>query len=85
MFPYFQDIEIIFLLSYYLFLAILGLQCCMWAFCSCSALASRCGGFSSNGAWALSTQAQKLQHVVSVVVAQRLQSTGSIVVVHGLK
>ena len=36
----------------YLFLATLGLQYCTWAFSSCSARASLCGGFSC-GALAL--------------------------------
>ena len=44
-------------------LAVLGLQCCMWAFSSCSqqgllsscgGLASHCGGFSGCGMWILS-------------------------------
>ena len=46
----------------YLFLASLGLRCCVWAFPSCSkqglpwrggVWASHCGGFSCWGAWFL--------------------------------
>ena len=43
----------------------------------CGARASHCGGFSCCGAWALDVWA-------SVVVARGLQSTVSVVVVHGL-
>ena len=53
----------------YLFLAVLGLHCSPWA--------SHCGGFSCCRAWGLGPRA-------SVVVAHRLQSAGSVVVVHGL-
>ena len=62
----------------YLFLAALGLRCCMWTFSSCGkrglllscgARASHCGGFSCCGAWALGMQA-------SVVVALGLSSCG---------
>ena len=77
----------------YLFLAVLGRHCCSWAFSSCgkwgllffvvrrllTAVASlvveqrlqACG-------------LQQLWHVGSVVVACNLQSTGSVVVAHGL-
>ena len=64
---------------FFFFLAVLGLRCCAWAFCSCGerglrfvALcgASHCGGFSCCGVRALGTQA-------SVVVARRLSSCGS--------
>ena len=58
-------------------MAVLGLCCCTWAFSSCGAWASHCGGFCCCGARALGAQA-------SVVVARRLESTGSVVVVHGL-
>ena len=58
----------------------------------CSAQASHCGGFSCCGAWALGVRAsvvvahglQQLLHMGSVVVARGLQSTGSVVVAHGL-
>ena len=54
----------------YLFLAVLGLRCCVLSFCSCGKWASYCGGFSccrscALGAWA------------SVVVARGLSSCGS--------
>ena len=58
----------------YVFLAVLGLQCCMWAFlccgeqgllCSWSAEASHCGGFSC-------CRAQALESVDSAAVACRL-------------
>ena len=51
---------------YYLFLAELGLRCCMQAFASCGergllsgcgAVASLCGGFSGDRAQALGVQA----------------------------
>ena len=61
----------------YVFLAALGLRCCMWAFSSCSkrgllfvaVWASHCGGFSCCGAWAIGAQA-------SVVAAHGLSSCG---------
>ena len=61
------------------FLATLGLHCCSQAFPSCSkqGLLFSCGGFSCCRAWAPDAQA-------SVVAAPRLQSTGSVVAVHGL-
>ena len=40
-------------LKIYLFLAVLGLRCCAWAFSSCGVLASHCAGFSCCGARAL--------------------------------
>ena len=52
----------LFYLLIYLFLAVLGLCCCTWAFSSfgewellsvCSAQASHCDGFSCCTAWAL--------------------------------
>ena len=63
----------LFILFYYLFLAALGLRCCMQVFSSCSEWgllccgerASHCGGFSCCGAWALGSRA-------SVVVARGL-------------
>ena len=65
----------------YLFLAALGLRCCMRAFSSFSELrcpqASYCGGFSCCGAWAPGTRA-------SVVVARGLSSCGSWALEHRL-
>ena len=63
----------------YLFLAVLGLRSCMWAFLQlqragatlcCGERASHCGGFSCCKARALGAQA-------SVVVARRLSSCGT--------
>ena len=64
----------------YLFLAALGLCCCMWAFSSCSeqglcfvavrCVASHCCGFSCCGELALGSRA-------SEVVACRLSSCGA--------
>ena len=83
------QINLLLLLLYkfiYLFLAALGLHCYARAFSSCGqrgatphcgVRASHCGGFSCCGAQALGTWA-------SVVVACRLQSTGSVVVAHRL-
>ena len=46
----------------YLFtLAVLGLQCCAWAFSSCGAQASHCDGFSCR-TWAVGAGVQKLCH-----------------------
>ena len=70
----------------YLYLAVLGLRCCVQAFSSCgewgatlrcSARASYCHGFCCCRAPALGARA-------SVVVARRLWSAGSVVVAHGL-
>ena len=75
----------LFCLFTYLFLADLGLHCCMWAFCSWGkqgllfaavcrsliAVASCCG-------------AQALDAQASVVATRGLQSMGSIAVAHGL-
>ena len=41
----------------YLFLAVLGLYCCVQAFSSCGSRASHCGGFSFCRARALGTWA----------------------------
>ena len=49
----------------YLFLATLGLQYCTWAFSSCGARASLCGGFSC-------CRERALQHMGSVVVVHWL-------------
>ena len=74
-----QFSEIVFLNKFIiLFLAALGLRCCMQAFLwlwragatlHCGAWASHCGGLSCHGAQALGVQA-------SVVVAHRLSSCG---------
>ena len=75
-----------FFFFYYLFLAMLGLRCCMWAFSSCRswgllfvvvrglliAVASLCCG-----AWALGTR-------VSVAAARGLSSCGSRALEHRL-
>ena len=70
----------------YLFLAVLGLCSCVWAFTSCCKLgllsrcdvqASHCGGFSC--CWA-----QALGYVGSGAGTHRLQSKGSVVVVDEL-
>ena len=64
---------------FYLFLTVLGLRCCTWAFSSCGKrgllfIAVRgllfCGGFSCGGAWAPGARA-------SVVVARKLSSCGT--------
>ena len=54
----------------YLFLAALGLRCCVQAFSSCGEQASHCDGFPCCGAQALGTRA-------SVVVARGFSSCGS--------
>ena len=69
----------------YLFLAVLGLRCCSGFFSlvgasagllsSCRAGSSHCHGFSCSRAWAPGSR-------VSMVVALRLSSIGSIVLVH---
>ena len=65
----------------HLFLAVLGLHCCAWAFSSCKDWglfsscgvgASHCGGFSSCGAWALGAWASESWHVCSVGVVREL-------------
>ena len=71
------SLSFFFLIFIYLFLAALGLRCCTRAFSSCGVRASRCGGFSCCGAWALSTWA-------SVVVAHGLSSCGSQALEHRL-
>ena len=76
----------IYLNTFYLFMAVLGLRFCARAFSSCGKWgplfiavrgASHCSGFSCCGAPVLVAQA-------SVVVACGLYSTGSVVVAHGL-
>ena len=59
----------LFLNFIYLFLAVLGLCCCAWAFSSCGKRASHCSGFSCCRARALGMRA-------SVVVARGLSSCG---------
>ena len=95
LFFFFLTTLLAYLLTYLLnlFMAALGLRCCVWAFSSC-------------GEWGLlfvavrrhlitvaslvvehGLQARRLQQLWrtgSVVVAHRLQSTGSVVVAHGL-
>ena len=66
-----------FCLSIPLFLAVLGLRCCVRAFSCCGAWASHCSGFSCCGARPLGVWA-------SVFVAPRLQSADSVVVAYGL-
>ena len=66
-----------FFLYLFLFLAVLGLRCCVRAFSSCGELASHCGGFSCCGARALGAQA-------SAVVARGLSSCGSWALEHRL-
>ena len=77
----------------YLFLAALGLCCCAWAFSSCSErgplfvavrrlLIEVASLVAEHGLQACGLQ--QLWYMGSVVVARRLQSTGSVVVVHGL-
>ena len=56
----------------------MGLRCCMWAFSSCGAWASRCRGFSCSGTWALAVWA-------SVVAACGLRSCHTLVYLfHGI-
>ena len=83
---FFFFFNIIFSLFKNLFLAILGLPCCVWASSSGSdqgslssygVRASHCGGFSCCGTQAPGTW-------VLVVAAHGLQSMGSLVVVRGL-
>ena len=66
----------------YLFLAFLGLCCCLWTFSNCSAQASHCCGFSYRRTWAPGAQTW-MQCLGSVVVACGLWTAGSAVVVHG--
>ena len=67
---YAHILKIIFI---YLFLAVLVLRCCAWAFSSCSE-------------WGLLFVAvhRSLSVVASLVAEHRLQSMGSVVVTHGL-
>ena len=66
---YAHILKIIFI---YLFLAVLVLRCCAWAFSSCSE-------------WGLLFVAvHSSLRVASLVAEHRLQSTGSVVVTHGL-
>ena len=72
-----------------LFLAVLGLRCCVcgllsscgkWTLLCCSLL--QCMGFSLQ--WLPCSRAPTLGAYASVVAACRLQSKGSVVVAHGL-
>ena len=76
----------------YLFLAVLGLHCCMWAFSTCSdwglLFIAVCGRLIAVASLVAEhgLQAHGLQQLWctgSVVVAHRLQSAGSVVVAHG--
>ena len=82
-----------FILKIYIYIyvctVVLGLHCCTHAFSTCgqwgllssySAWASHCGGFSCRGAQAVGCMGFSS---FSVVAADWLQSTGSVVVVHG--
>ena len=69
-----------------MYLAALGLHCCVWAFLwlrkagstlCCGMQASHCGGFSCCRVWALSAR-------TSVVVAHGLSSCGSQALEHRL-
>ena len=69
----------------YLFLAVLGLHCCVGfsllaaskGYSRCGSQASHCGSFSRCGTWALGC-------VGFSSCSSRLQSTGPVVVVHGI-
>ena len=77
----------LFYLFIYLFMPVLGLCCCVESG-GCPLV--WCVGFLLQWfllLWSMGSKAhrlQQLQHVGSVVAAPRLQSTGSIVVMHGL-
>ena len=75
-----------FFLLIYLFLAVLGLRCCAWAFSHCKkwGLLSSCNAWVSNHSGFSCSGAQALGHVVPVAVAPELQSAGLVVVMHGL-
>ena len=82
----------IYLLTY-LFMAVLGLCCCTWAFSSCGKqgllFIAVCGLLivvaSLVAEHGLQThELQQLWHTGSAVVAHELQSTGSVVVAHRL-
>ena len=69
----------------YLFLAVLGLHCCVWAFSSCgggATLGYGCTGFLLQ--WLLCCRAQALGVWASVVAARGLSSRGSWVLEHRL-
>ena len=76
-----------------LFLAVLGLRCCAWAFSSCGQqglLFVAVRGLLTAASFLVEEHGlqvhglQQLWLAGSVVVAQGLQSAGSVVVVHGL-
>ena len=78
--------KLLIFISFYLFLGVLGLHCCSWAFsscgewgllCSCGAWLSHCDGFSS-------CRAQALGCVGFSSCVPGLWSTGAIVVARGL-
>ena len=89
-FPYFFKKCIYFI---YLFLAAFGLHCCAQAFSSCDEwrllFVVVCGLLIAVASLVVEHRLQVhglqyLWHMGSVVVARRLQSTGSVVVAHGL-
>ena len=73
-----QILHFLFLISYlgFLFLAALGLCCCVWCFSSCGPHASPCGGFSCWGPRALGTWAPQSGLPGSRAQAQQLRCTG---------
>ena len=79
---------LLFLLFTYLFLVALGLCCCAQAFTSCGEQGQLTAGAALPCVVAehrlQAHRLQQLQHVGSVVAAPGLQSTGPIVVAHGL-
>ena len=79
---------LLFLLFTYVFLVALGLCCCAQAFTSCGEQGRLTSGAALPCVVAehrlQAHRLQQLQHAGSVVAAPGLQSTGSIVVVHGL-
>ena len=50
-------LNLLIFLKFILFLAVLGLRCCAWAFSSCGEWVSHCSGFSCCGARALGARA----------------------------
>ena len=76
----------IFIYCIYLFLAALSLHCCTWAFSSCGqqGLLSTCASWASQCSGFSCLETQDLITWASVILAGGLQSTGSVVVPHGL-
>ena len=77
-----------------LFLAALGLRCCLWAFSSCSERGllfdAVCGLLIAVASPVVEHELQvhglqQLWHAGSVIVARGLQSAGSVAVAHGLR